>query len=197
MFTQAPQTLDRAKGGLGLGLPLVQRLVEMHEGQVTASSPGLGQGSEFIVTLPRQLQRRSKERLEGQPAPTSKIRPHRILVVDDEEETAEIFADLLKEDGHQTLAVSDGPSALAAVRTFGPEVVLVDLGLPEMDGYEVAGRLREEHGDRKILLIAVTGYQNDASRLKQAGFDQHLIKPPDMRKLSSFIAGWDSGSGTP
>lgn len=199
VFTQAPQTLDRAKGGLGLGLPLVKRLVEMHEGQVTASSPGLGQGSEFIVTLPRLLSRRSKERIEGQPAPTEpgKVRPSRILVVDDEEDTAGTLADLLKEDGHQTLAVSNGPAALAAIRTFGPEVVLVDLGLPEMDGYEVARRLREENGDRKILLIAVTGYQNDASRLKQAGFDHHLIKPPDMRKLSSFIAGWDSGSGTP
>ena len=197
VFTQAPQTLDRSKGGLGLGLPLVKRLVEMHQGQVTASSPGPGQGSEFTVTLPRLLSKRSKERIDSQRVPSGpgKILPRRILVVDDEEDTAAIFAELLEEEGHQTLAVGNGPAALAAIRTFAPEVVLVDLGLPVMDGYEIAKRIREEHGDKKILLIAVTGYQKDAARLKQAGFDQHLIKPPDMLKLSAFIAGWDPTTG--
>jgi two-component system, chemotaxis family, CheB/CheR fusion protein len=195
LFEQAPRTLARTMGGLGLGLSLVQRLVEMHEGQVSASSPGLDQGSELIVTLPLMRERRSKDRLEGKPALTEpgKVRPRRILVVDDDEDIAGMFAHLLEKDGHQTLAVKDGPAALAAVRTFGPEVVLVDIGLPEMDGYEVARRLREEHRDKKILLIAVSGYQKDAARLKQAGFDEHLIKPPDMHKLSSFIAEWDSG----
>ena len=200
LFTQAPRSLDRAKGGLGLGLPLVRNLVEMHGGQISASSAGLGQGSEFIVTLPRLLEWPSEERLEGTPTPTvlGKIRPLRILVVDDEEDMAGMLAAILKRDGYQTLAVNDGPSALKAVRTFGPEVVLLDLGLPEMDGYEVARRLREEHGNKNILLIAVTGYQKDASRLKQAGFDHHLIKPPDMPKLSAMLAAWDDeGRGTP
>ena len=195
LFTQAPRTLDRAKGGLGLGLPLVRRVVEMHQGKVKASSPGLGQGSEFIITLPRMLERLSQENLGAKPgsAEPGKIRPCRILVVDDEEDMAETFAELLEAAGHQTLAVNDGLAALAAFRTFDPEVVLLDLGLPEMDGYEVARRLREEHGHKKILLIAVTGYQNDAARLKQAGFDQHLIKPPDMRKLSTLLESWSNG----
>ena len=192
LFEQAPRTLDRTMGGLGLGLSLVQRLVEMHEGHVSASSPGLEQGSAFIVTLPRILERRSKDRLEAKPAPTEsgKVRPRRILVVDDDPDILGMFAHLLEKDGHRTLGVRNGSAALAAVRTFGPEVVLMDLGLPEMDGYEVARRLREEHSDKKILLIAVTGYPKDAARLKQAGFDQHLNKPPDMHKLSAFIAEW-------
>ena len=194
VFTQAPRTLDRAKGGLGLGLPLVRRLVEMHDGQVNASSPGLGQGSKFIITLPLLLEMRSDKSLGGGTVPMEpgKIRPRRILVVDDEEDVATTFADLLEKDGHQTLAVNDGPAALAAFGKFGPEVVLIDLGLPGMDGYEVARRLREEHGDKKILLVAVTGYQSDAARLKQAGFDQHLLKPPDMRKLSALFANWNA-----
>ncbi|MEO8054150.1 MAG: CheR family methyltransferase [Acidobacteriota bacterium] len=198
VFTQAPRMLDRAKGGMGLGLPLVRRLVEMHEGQVNASSPGPDQGSEFTVVLPRMLERHSKERPGGQPvAEPGKVLARRILVVDDDEDIMRMMSDLLEGDGHQALAVNDGPAALAAIPTFRPEVVLLDLGLPGMDGYEVARRLREEHGEKKILLIAVTGYQPNASRLKEAGFDHHLIKPPDMGKLSSLLAAWASGSGTP
>jgi two-component system CheB/CheR fusion protein len=195
VFMQAPRTLERAMGGLGLGLPLVKRVVEMHDGHVDASSPGLGQGSEFVVTLPRLLEGRP----EGEPAPAKpEIRPRRILVVDDEEGLAVLFASLLEENGHQTLVVHDGPSALAAVRSFGPEVVILDLGLPKMDGYETARKIREEHADEKILLIATTGYQKNDARLKQAGFDQHLIKPVDMHRLAALIAGLDGVAlGTP
>jgi len=144
VFTQAPRALDRAEGGLGLGLPMVQR--------------------------------------------------YRILVVDDEEDTSETFAELLREDGHETRAVNDGQAALEAMRTFEPEVVLLDLGLPGMDGYELARELRDTQGDSKLLLVAVTGYQADAARLEQTGFDRHLIKPPDLRKLSTLLAGWDGGT---
>jgi len=195
VFMQAPRTLERAMGGLGLGLPLVKRVVEMHDGHVDASSPGLGQGSEFVVTLPRLLEGRP----EGEPAPAKpEIRPRRILVVDDEEGLAVLFASLLEENGHQTLVVHDGPSALAAVRSFGPDVVILDLGLPKMDGYETARKIREEHADEKILLIATTGYQKNDARLKQAGFDQHLIKPVDMHRLAALIAGLDGVAlGTP
>jgi two-component system CheB/CheR fusion protein len=190
VFMQASRTLERAMGGLGLGLPLVKRLVEMHEGYVDASSPGLGKGSEFVVTLPRLLEGRPKQRPEGEPAPAEpEIRPRRILVVDDEAEISVLFAGLLEANGHQTLVVHEGRSALAAVRSFGPDVVILDLGLPEMDGYEVARRIREEHADEKILLIAATGYQRNDARLKQAGFDQHLIKPLDMQRLAALIAG--------
>jgi two-component system CheB/CheR fusion protein len=194
VFMQASQTLERAMGGLGLGLPLVKRLVEMHEGYVAASSPGLGQGSEFVVTLPRLLEGRPKQRPEGEPALAKpEVRPRRILVVDDEAEMAVLFAGLLEANGHQTLVVHDGRSALAAVRSFGPDVVILDLGLPEMDGYEIARRIREEHADEKLLLIAATGYQKNDARLKQAGFDQHLIKPLDMQRLAALIAGLDGG----
>jgi len=192
VFMQASRTPERAMGGLGLGLPLVKRLVEMHEGTVDASSPGLGHGSEFVVTLPRLLDGRPKKRPEGEPAPAEpEVRPRRILVVDDEAEMAVLFAGLLEGNGHQTLVVHDGRSALAAVRSFGPDVVILDLGLPEMDGYEIARRIREEHADEKILLIAATGYRKNDARLKQAGFDQHLIKPLDMQRLAALIAGLD------
>ena len=199
VFTQAPRSLDRAKGGLGLGLPLVRRLVEMHGGQVEASSDGLGRGSVFIVTLPRLRGSPSEERPEGSstPPPPGKTRPLRILVVDDEVAMAETLADLLEEDGHETLAVSDGQGALEAVRSFNPEVVLLDLGLPDIDGYEVAKRLREEHGETQMLLIAVTGYKNDAPRLQRAGFDEHLMKPPSMQKLSALLSAWDNAGRRP
>ncbi len=193
VFTQAPRNLDRAKGGLGLGLPLVQRLVEMHGGHVTASSPGLGQGSEFVVMLPRVQERRSREHLEREepgPPTAEPIRPRRILVVDDEEDARVTLAALLQLDGHETLAVN-GPAALEAARTFGPQVVLLDLGLPGMDGYDVARELRDEHANRKVLLVAVTGYQSDAARLKAAGFDHHLIKPTSLQKISALLAAFD------
>lgn len=194
VFTQAPRTLDRAKGGLGLGLPLVKRLVELHGGSVSASSPGIGNGSEFIVTLPRLREvRTTDERLEGKGSETEpgRVQPRRIMVVDDERDVGDSLADLLQEDGHDVLPVKSGSAALDAVRTFAPEVVLLDLGLPEMDGYAVARKLRDDHGNQEMLLIAVTGYQNDVARLKQAGFDHHLIKPLNMRKLSALLAALD------
>lgn len=116
--------------------------------------------------------------------------PRRILVVDDEPDAGETLAALLEARGHQTLAVTDGRAALAAARTFAPEVVLLDLGLPEMDGYQAAKQLRREHGDASMLVIAVTGYHNDAARLQDAGFDEHLLKPPDLQQLSSILVGW-------
>ncbi len=191
VFMQAPRTLERAMGGLGLGLSLVKRLIEMHEGHVSAASPGLGQGSEFVVTLRRLRDGRPQERLHGENA-QPEIQPRRILVVEDEEELAMLLAGILEASGHQTLVVHDGPKALAAVRSFGPEVVLLDLGLPNMDGYEIAARIRQEHPDERILLIAATGYQRNEARLKQAGFDEHLIKPLDMQRLATLIARLDA-----
>jgi two-component system CheB/CheR fusion protein len=191
-FSQEVRALDRAQGGLGLGLPLVRRLVEMHGGVVTAASGGSGLGSEFVVTLPRELSAGRKRRSPlAAPATPEPARPRRILVVDDERANAESLADLLEEDGHQTLAVHDGPSALAAARTFAPDVVLLDLGLPGMSGYEVASRLRGEPSGSSILVIAVTGYQPDGPRLEQAGFDRHLIKPTSTKKLYEVFAWWD------
>lgn len=197
VFTQAQRSLDRAEGGLGLGLPLVARLVALHGGHVSASSAGLDKGSEFVVTLPRLLETELEKHREGERVQTKstpkKIRPRRVLVVDDEKEASQFLADLLEIGGHMSRVVSNGPAALAAISTFDPEVVLLDLGLPEMDGYQVARRLRDEHPDKKILLIAVTGYQKDARRLEQAGFDHHLVKPAKLEALSALIESWDAG----
>jgi len=194
VFAQSPRSLGRAKGGLGLGLSLVRRLVEMHGGQVDASSEGLGRGSKFVVTLPRLRGKPMEERPEGEsaPPPSGRTRHLRILVVDDEQAMAETLAQLLAGDGHETRVVYDGQAALVAARTFDPEVVLLDIGLPDLEGYEVASRLREEHSDKKMLLVAVTGYKHDAVRLERAGFDEHLIKPPSMSKLFAILSASDS-----
>jgi CheY-like chemotaxis protein len=176
---------------------LVRRLVEMHGGQVEASSAGLGHGSVFVVTLPRLRGAPSQERPEGDSAPPlpGKVRPLRILVVDDEVATVCTLAALLEVDGHATRAVNDGQAAVAAAHTFDPEIVLLDLGLPDIDGYEVARKLRAEHENGKLFLIALTGYKKDAPRLEQAGFDERMIKPPSMQRLSALLAEWDRARG--
>ena len=159
-----------------------------------ASSPGLGHGSEFVVTLPRVHERRSTDRRSrAEPGSRRSDKSRRILVVDDEEDARETLAALLEADGHQTLAVGDGAAALKAVPTFEPEVVLLDLGLPDADGYEVARELREKHAEKNILLVAVTGYRSDPARLKAAGFDSHLIKPASSRQIFELIATLDGG----
>lgn len=199
LFTQGPRGLDRSAGGLGLGLPLVKRLVEMHGGRVEASSHGYGHGSEFVVTLPRLIERPAKKEISdtrGAPVPPA-LRRHRILIVDDEQDMARILAEILEAKGHQALAVHDGPAALIALPSFAPEVVLLDLGLPDMDGYEVAKRMREAPRGKELLVIALTGYQRDKARLEQAGVDQHLIKPLDLQKLGVMLAAWDRVQGEP
>jgi two-component system CheB/CheR fusion protein len=158
-------------------------LVELHGGRVEASSPGLDRGSEFVVTLPRVPERRTAAPKGPDNAPV----PRRVLVVDDERDSADAFAELLTLEGHVSLATYDGPSTLDAVRKFRPDAVFLDLGLPRMDGYEVASKLREEHGSG-MLLVALTGYQRDDARLAASGFDDHLIKPPSMEKVSALLA---------
>lgn len=194
LFVQDTRALDRAAGGLGLGLPLVKRVVELHGGKVVASSAGRGQGSEFVVTLPRLPEARPDE----PPTPTvsdetdgSRGTRRRVLVVDDEADSADSLAEILELHGHEALAVGDGPAAIEAATTFRPDVVLLDLGLPNMDGYEVAQRLRElpGRGADGMVLVALTGYQKDGERLTEAGFDHHLIKPPDMPQLLAWLAG--------
>ncbi|MBI3924636.1 MAG: PAS domain-containing protein [Armatimonadetes bacterium] len=184
LFTQDRRALHRSQGGLGLGLPLVRRLVELHGGKVRVHCPE--RGSEFVVTLPRLFGERPPQknivRSEPQDVPS-----HKILVVDDELMIATALTGLLRKQGHQARVVSDGAAALEAARAFQPEVVLLDLGLPDLDGYEVARRLREEHRDRKMLLIALTGYGRDEARLRESGFDEHLIKPPDLKKLGNWL----------
>jgi PAS domain S-box-containing protein len=189
LFVQGENTLARSQGGLGIGLTLVKRLVEMHGGTVSAHSDGPGHGSEFRVRLPLAAADPA-----AAPASDAGIKPQpakrpRLLVVDDNVDAAETIAKLLRLSGFDTECVYDGPAALAAVQDKRPDVVVLDIGLPGMDGYEVARRLRAQDAFRRTPLIAVTGYgqENDRQRSVQAGFDEHFTKPVDPEELERFI----------
>jgi signal transduction histidine kinase/ActR/RegA family two-component response regulator len=184
LFVQSERSLDRSEGGLGIGLSVVQRLVEMHDGQVTAASAGPGRGSTFEIRLP--LVTLPPEAKKTQPLPS--VAPKRVLVVDDNRDAATSLADFLRLDGHESLAVYGAREALDAVATFKPEVLLLDIGLPEMDGYEVARRLRASGS--VVRLIALTGYgqAEDVQRTRAAGFDAHLVKPVDFAALERVVA---------
>ncbi len=192
LFVQAERRLNRSQGGVGIGLTLVRRLVEMHGGTVAAYSEGLGKGSEFVVRLPAL----PNDRQGGVPAPAQERQVaspaihRRILVVDDNVDAVESLALLLRLDGHEVQAVYDGPSALAAAATNPPEVAILDLGMPGMDGYELARRLRKLPETKDVLLLALTGWAeaNDRQRCFEAGFDGHLPKPVDWEALRQFLA---------
>ncbi|WAS96560.1 ATP-binding protein [Nannocystis punicea] len=189
LFAQGDRTLDRAQGGLGLGLTLVHRLVEMHHGSVQAASPGLGQGSEFVVRLPALDAAAAVAPPPPSPCSTAVRGATRILVVDDNHDVALSLQLLLETRGADVRVAHDGAGALAAAREFRPAVVLLDIGLPDMDGYEVGRRLRREPGLERALVIAVTGYgQDDARRRSQdAGFDCHLVKPVSEEALEAAL----------
>jgi signal transduction histidine kinase/ActR/RegA family two-component response regulator len=191
MFTQADRTLDRAQGGLGIGLTLVKRLVEMHSGSVDARSEGLGEGAEFIVRLPIMTAEEAGDarRSAGESVPGARAPGLKILVVDDNVDAADSIAILLSMEGHQTQTVNNARDALIAATEFRPDVVLLDIGLPEMDGYEVARRLRSENAIENLRLVAVTGYGQpaDRARAQAAGFDKHLVKPVEPAALNEFL----------
>jgi PAS domain S-box-containing protein len=186
LFVQADRALDRAQGGLGIGLTLVKALVQMHEGKVEGSSPGVGNGAEFIVRLP-VIPEVAPIQPEACPPKPPKGRPLRLLIVDDNRDTVDSLAMLLRLNGHEVSTADSGPSGLEAALAIAPDVVLLDLGLPGIDGYEVALRIREKTG--KSVLIAMTGYgqAEDRERSKEAGFDYHLIKPVDPVKLQDLL----------
>jgi CheY-like chemotaxis protein len=187
LFVQSDRTLDRAQGGLGIGLAVVKRLVEMHGGEVAAESPGPGQGATFTIRLPRvaRPQARSPE------AAAFRASPRRVLVVDDNADAADSLAALLKLQGHETQAVYSGHEALERIESFRPHVALIDIGLPRMNGYELAQRLRARPDPAELRLVAITGYGQveDRARAQAAGFDDHLVKPVDLRVLERAIAG--------
>jgi len=190
LFTQAEKSLDRSQGGLGIGLTLVRSLVEMHRGSVTAESGGLGLGSEFIVRLPvvhlpLELEDQGPPRALDQAPPGS-----RVLVVDDNHDTANSVVALLQMAGYETRAAYTGTIGLELACSYRPHVALLDIGLPEMDGFELAARLREDPKTQETLLIAMTGYgeEHHQQAAREAGFSHHLVKPVDPNTLLEFLA---------
>jgi PAS domain S-box-containing protein len=192
LFTQAERTLDRSEGGLGIGLTLVKKLTKLHGGRVEARSSGPGHGSEFTVHLP-VLSITPKAALTTLAETEKPERPPlRVLVVDDNLDSAKSTALLLRFEGHETLTASDGPAALTTAQTFRPDAVLLDIGLPGMNGYEVAQQLRELPGLNQVLLIAMTGYshEQDRERAREAGFDHYLVKPIDTDVIQVMLTKW-------
>jgi PAS domain S-box-containing protein len=186
-FIQAPQTLDRSRGGLGLGLAMVKGLVELHGGTVDVTSAGPGRGCEFTIRLPLA----AAAQVKAAPAPPVPTMPRRrVLVIEDTVDSAEALSDLLTLDGHDTQVAYDGPSGIALARDFHPDVVFCDIGLPEMDGYEVARAMRADDALRGTYLVALSGYARpeDRERSAEAGFDWHLAKPPSTDALERVIA---------
>ncbi|ROZ78196.1 response regulator [Ramlibacter sp. WS9] len=192
LFAQADQSLDRAQGGLGIGLTLVKHLVELHGGRVAAHSEGVGRGTEIVVTLPAQVAG-GAEVPDASPRarkPASGKAPSRILVVDDLAASAETLMTLLEMEGFEVKIANEGMAALKIAEDFRPDVVLLDIGLPGMNGFEVAHRLRTLPESRDALMIALTGYGEAESRMRsaQAGFDFHMVKPADVNLLLSMLA---------
>jgi signal transduction histidine kinase len=190
LFTQGKRSLDRSQGGLGLGLTLVKSLVEMHGGSVSAESDGPGKGSEFIVRLPAlESPARAAPFRPPPPAAERKRRAQRILVVDDNPDAADTLAEALRLEGHEVRVALDGPGALAVAPAFKPHCALLDIGLPVMDGYELAGRLRSHPALQGIRLIAVSGYgqSTDRRRSLDAGFVEHLVKPVELEVILQAV----------
>jgi CheY-like chemotaxis protein len=191
LFQQADRSLDRAQGGLGIGLTLARYLVELHGGSIEARSDGLSDGSEFIVRLPVldevELSRRKPATKEIRRSP---VRPLRILVVDDNVDSADSLTLLLRHTGHTVEVAYDGSRALELAESFEPEVAFLDIGLPGMNGYDLAQQLRSKRALKKTLLIALSGYgrEDDVRRAREAGFDHHLTKPADFEDVQDLLA---------
>ena len=186
LFVQSERTLDRSQGGLGIGLSVVKRLIEMHGGRVEARSEGMGRGTLFEIRLP--LLQRPPATLDSRQPP--EVAPQKILVVDDNVDAADTLALLLQLEGHEVEAVYEATQALEKAKIFKPRVVLLDIGLPGMNGYELAKRLRSMPDMNGVRLVALTGYgkSEDYARTKAAGFDDHLVKPVEALTLKQALA---------
>jgi len=193
MFMQADRSANRSQGGLGIGLTLVKSLVELHGGTISVHSDGPGQGSEFTVRLPVATETKTKSRQPASAADASRAPSRRVLVVDDNKDAAVSLAMLLKFLGTDVDTANDGQAALAVMETNRPDVVLLDIGMPGMDGFEVARRIRERHDWDGVVLIALTGWgqTEDRNRTRAAGFDHHLVKPADITTLQSLLGSTD------
>jgi PAS domain S-box-containing protein len=190
MFTQVDRSLEQSRGGLGIGLTLVRRLVEMHDGSIEARSAGPNMGSEFVVRLPLII-RPPIESPSGNGAAVKSLSHGRILVVDDNKDSAASLAMLLRLRGNDIRTAHDGVEALEVADTFHPEIVLLDIGLPKLNGYDVARRIRQQPWGQDVLLIALTGWGNDEDRRlsQEAGFNFHIVKPVDLAALEELLAG--------
>jgi signal transduction histidine kinase len=201
LFVQGERALDRGQGGLGIGLTLVKRLVELHQGEVSVASDGPGRGATFTVTLPcisAVEPQRSAVPVSASKS-SSEVYGRRVLVVDDNIDAAESTAAFLRLEGHEVKAVHDGLQALASLKVFDPHVVVLDIGLPGLDGYAVARQLRGRGDTSHVLLIALTGYgqKEDRARAADAGFDYHFVKPADPREIQVAIERGRNTAGEP
>ena len=198
LFTQGERSLDRSQGGLGVGLTVVERLVDLHQGRVEVRSDGIGKGSLFRVVLPCISEvAPAQDGAQAQVLAAVNTGGRRVLVIDDNIDAAESIAVFLRLEGHEVRTVSDGPQAVAIAQVFAPQVAVVDIGLPGMNGYEVARRLRQRGAAGPALLIALTGYgqKEDRTRSTEAGFHHHFVKPADPRVIQAAIAGWRGEAG--
>jgi CheY-like chemotaxis protein/anti-sigma regulatory factor (Ser/Thr protein kinase) len=190
LFVQGPNSIEMARGGMGLGLTLVRSLVQLHGGSVEARSNGAGRGSEFVVTLPLGTQ---SVEAEGREEPAREnpaaIAERNVLIVDDNVDAAESLAEFLKVCGHNVHIAHDGACAIDEAARLRPDVVILDIGLPTMNGYQVAQLLRSKVGLTSSLLVAVTGYaqERDRASAQAAGFDHHFAKPLDVNKLAAIL----------
>ena len=191
MFKQVDRHMGRAQGGLGIGLSLVRRLVEMHGGTVTAASRGSGQGSTFEVRLPLLARGATQEPAPAAQAEAAGAAGLRVLVVDDNVDAALTLAMIMEASGHVTQVAHDGAAALAAAARFAPQVAFLDIGMPGMDGYDTARAMRRITGLEGITLIALTGWGTESDRLRSsdAGFDHHLTKPAQLAAVQDLLAG--------
>ncbi len=188
LFVQSSRALHRPQGGLGIGLTLVQKLVKMHGGSIEAQSDGIGHGARFIVRLPVVTHAPPSYPLPAKPRATEQ--PRRILIVDDNTDSARSLAMLQERRGHHISTAFTGPDALTAFTTFKPEIILLDIGLPGMDGFEVASRIRTMPQTGRLLIIAMSGYgsREDLARADAAGFDDYFVKPMDLTALRELLA---------
>ena len=194
-FTQAAQTLDRAQGGMGLGLSVVRALVRLHGGEVVASSAGAGRGTEFTVRLPGVLDATALIAESNTASVEAPSPPRHILIVEDSDDNRDSLQELLESEGHRVDTAMDGEQGVERAIAAHPEVALVDIGLPRLDGYEVARRIRAAGGS-DIFLVALTGYgqPEDRTRAAAAGFDVHITKPINFSDLGEILSAATKGS---
>ena len=194
MFRQADRTGGRSRGGLGIGLSLVKRIVELHGGTVTAHSAGLGQGSEFVVRIPAIDAAQAHARTPPEWSVQEQSSRRKILVVDDNEDAAESLAALLSISGHDTRMAHDGPAAVTLAERFRPDVVFLDIGMPTLDGHQTAKLIRQQPWGKDMVLVALTGWgqSEDRRRSKDAGFNHHLVKPADPAVVEKLLSSLDA-----